>query len=225
MTTVTGLTTITSAKAILLPTGQWEGNGATIAGSSLGGSGSTTSLLNSNYGIRITKDGTLYIADRDNHRVVVIFPNSTTAGLIIGGGFGTGITQMKYSSDVFVTNDAIYVLDSSNYRIQKWQKNGSNETIVAGITGSSGSALNNATFSTSYQMFVDIYGNIYVSDQANHRVLRFPPNSLSGTSADIIAGIGTSGYGPNQFYNPYGIYVDSARTLYVADTNNHRIHQ
>ncbi|CAF0890170.1 unnamed protein product [Rotaria sp. Silwood1] len=214
---------LNNTEAVLVPTAQWALNATTVAGSPTGGSGSTPSFLNSNYGIRITDDNTLYIADRNNHRIVVIFPNSTIAGAIIGSGYGTGLTQMNYPSDIFVTSDGIYVLDSSNYRILKLQKNGTNPTIVAGITGMAGSTSSYNTFGTSYQMFVDIYGNIYVSDQANHRVLRFPPNSSNGTNADIAAGIGTSGYGPSQLNTPYGIFVDSARTLYIADTNNHRI--
>ncbi|CAF4231446.1 unnamed protein product, partial [Rotaria sp. Silwood2] len=214
---------LNNTEAVLVPTAQWVTNATTVAGSPTGGSGSTSSLLSSNYGIRITNDGTLYIADRSNHRVVVVYPNSTIAGAIIGSGYGNGLTQMNSPSDVFVTSDGIYVLDSSNYRVLKLQKNGTNPTIVAGSTGVLGTTSSYNTFGASYQMFIDISGNIYVSDQSNHRVLRFPPNSSSGTNANVIAGIGSSGYGPSQLNTPYGIFVDSARTLYIADTNNHRI--
>ncbi|CAF3049562.1 unnamed protein product, partial [Rotaria sp. Silwood2] len=126
-------------------------------------------------------------------------------------------------SDTFVTSDGIYVLDTKNYRVQKWLKNGINATIVAGITGTPGGTSSNTTFSTSYGLFIDQFGSIYVSDQGNCRILRFPPNSVSGTIGDWIAGTGVSGYGWQGFASPTGIFVDSNQAVYVADTSNHRI--
>ena len=208
----------------VIPTSvDWTSNATTAAGSSTGGSGSTASLLSGNYGLRIVDNDTLYIADRSNHRVVVIRPNSTNASLIIGTGYGSSLSQMMYPSDVFVTNDAIFVLDSSNYRVVKYSKNGTNPFVVAGNTGASGSASSNRTFGTSLQLFVDIYGSIYVSDQSNHRVLRFPPNSLNGTLATTIAGNSASGATPSQLASPMGLFVDDSLSVFIADTNNHRI--
>ncbi|CAF3136432.1 unnamed protein product, partial [Rotaria sp. Silwood2] len=206
---------------------KWAFSATTVGGSATGASGSTSSLLYFNSGIRISDSDTLYIVDKYNNRVVVVSPNSTTAVATIGSGYGIGPTQMNFPSDTFVTSDGIYVLDTKNYRVQKWLKNGINATIVAGITGTSGGTpggtSSNTTFSISFGLFVDIYGNIYVSDQVNHRVLRFSSNSSTDTSADVIAGTGTVGYGPSQLYNPSGIFVDSDLTLYIADTYNQRI--
>ncbi|CAF4091072.1 unnamed protein product, partial [Adineta steineri] len=66
--------------------------------------------------------------------------------------------------------------------------NGTNATIVVGITGTAGGALSNTTIGVSYQMFVDSSSNIYVLDYTNHKVLLFPPNSTSGTTGVMIAG-------------------------------------
>ena len=194
----------------------WTTNATTVANAS-------TLFLSGNYGLRIADNDTLYIADRSNHRVVVKKSDSVNASLIIGTGYGSGLTQMINPADVFVTSDTIFVLDSDNYRIVKWFKNGTNPTIVAGRTGVSGSASSNQTFGSSFQLFVDIYGSIYVSDQNNHRILRFPQNSSNGTTATIVGGTGASGTAPNQLSTPGGLFVDDSLTVFVADTNNHRI--
>jgi hypothetical protein len=69
---------------------------------------------------------------------------------------------------------------------------------------------------------VDGAGAIYVADQANHRILKFPPGSRKGTSGTTVAG-GSKGNGPIQLDSPSGVFVDGAGTIYVADLNNHRI--
>ncbi|CAF3646521.1 unnamed protein product [Adineta steineri] len=211
------------SQLVLSPSASWLLNATTVAGSSAGTSGSTSSLLNTNLGIQIVNNNTLYIADQNNHRIVVIQPNSTTAAAIIGSGPGSGPTQLNYPKDVFVTSQGIYVLDSSNYRILKFWTNGTNATIVVGITGTAGGALSNTTIGMSYQMFVDSSSNIYVLDYTNHKVLLFPPNSTSGTTGMMIAGTGSAGSAPNMLYNPRGMFVDSASAMYIADTYNNRI--
>ena len=184
-------------------------------------SGATPSRLNSNGGIRIVDNTTLYIADKGNNRLVVVQPGSNTAVAIIGTGPGSSANQFNQPIDLVVTSTSIYVLDAANYRVQMWPRNGSNGTTVAGITGSAGTSLN--TFGYSYGICLDNFGYLYVSDQPNHRVLRFPSGSTSGTNSVLVAGTGTAGAGPSQLYGPYKIFVDVDQSLYIADTFNHRI--
>ena len=179
--------------------------------------------MNQNRGIQIADNNTLYIADKDNHRIVIILPNSTTAAVILGTGSGTGATQFNQPTDVFVTNTSIYVLDANNYRVQRWPKDGSNTTTVAGITGTAGGSTSLTTFAVSQGIFVDSDGYLYVSDQANDRVLQFPPDSTNGTSGAIVAGTGIAGAGPSQLNGPYKIFVDLDKSIFIADQNNHRI--
>ena len=128
---------------------------------------------------------------------------------------------MTNPADVFVTPTAVYVLDKDNYRIVRWLKNGSNPVIVAGINGSTGTALNQISW--SYFIFVDQYANLYVSDTNNHRVLLFNSTSSSGSNGRVIAGDGTGASSGSQLNNPNGIFVDGNGTLYIADLRNHRI--
>ena len=122
-----------------------------------------------------------------------------------------------------MTNTSVYILDALNYRVQMWPRNGVNGTTVAGIKGSVGNSSNTTTFGYSYGIYVDIVGFLYVSDQPNHRVLRYPPGSVSGMAGVVVAGTGMSGSGPSQLNTPTRLCVDEARSIYIADSANHRI--
>ena len=122
-----------------------------------------------------------------------------------------------------MTNASIYILDARNYRVQKWPRNGSNATTVAGISGSVGNSTSTTTFNYSYGIYVDTFAYLYVVDRENHRILRFPPGAASGTNGIVVAGTATAGSGPSDLSYPFSIFVDEARSIYVADTGNHRI--
>jgi sugar lactone lactonase YvrE len=78
---------------------------------------------------------------------------------------------------------------------------------------------------------LDAAGNLWVTDNKNHRVLRFPFDSVLGKprkEADLVLGqpdfrSSTSGAGLNQMNHPEGIRVASDNTVYVADRINNRI--
>ena len=71
-----------------------------MAGSAATTAGSGLASLNTNHGIQVTDNDTLYIADRSNNRIVVILPNSTTAAAILGTGLGAGANQFNQPTDV-----------------------------------------------------------------------------------------------------------------------------
>ena len=73
---------------------------------------------------------------------------------------------------------------------------------------------------------MDGKGNLYLSDTDNNRVRKVDPGGIITT----IAGTGTAGFsgdgGPAtsaQLNLPYGLAVDSARNLYIADLGNNRV--
>ena len=175
------------------------------------------------FGIAVDQDDTLYVTDSSNHRIVVMRSNSTNASTTFGSGPGSGMNQFNSPTEVVVAGTVIYVLDYYNYRVQKYAKNGTFIAIAAGITSSSGNQNTLNRFGLAYGLAVDSLGYLYVSDGDNHRILRFPPNSTNGTNGVVVAGTGTGGSGPNQLYYPRRFFVDNTRTLYIADTSNHRI--
>ncbi|UJR07284.1 hypothetical protein I4U23_011572 [Adineta vaga] len=89
--------------------------------------------------------------------------------------------------------------------------NGSNPTTAANLAGSK----------QPFYLYVNNEGNIYVSDREKHCIWLFLSNSTIG---QIIAGKNEeSGFNYDQFNEPYGIFVNDAGIMYIADRQNHRI--
>ena len=197
---------------------RWDQNGTIVAGSP---NGSSLDRLSYNFGIYCADDDILYIADSGNSRVVLIAPNSTTAIRIIWQVLPSNPLQTP--TDVFVTRASIYVIDASDFSVQKWPKDFSDSVIVAGTSGVKGNATDMMAIGTSYNLFVDKYGNVFVSDLDNHRVMRFLWNSTNGTEGVMVAGTGVGGIDATQLNGPRGVFVTDDGTLYIADSYNHRI--
>src|SRR5437870_10537969 len=64
---------------------------------------------------------------------------------------------------------------------------------------------------------VDAEGNVYVSDYALDRLVKFGPD---GT---VLAQWGSSGSALGQFNSPFGVALDEHNTLYVVDQLNNRV--
>ena len=72
-------------------------------------------------------------------------------------------------------------------------------------------------------MAVDGSGNVYVADANNDRIRKINPvggvTTLAGSTPESADGTGNAA----QFNNPYGVAVDTAGNVYVADRGNHTI--
>jgi sugar lactone lactonase YvrE len=64
---------------------------------------------------------------------------------------------------------------------------------------------------------VDVSGNVYVADGANHRIQKFTNSGV------YVAQWGLSGTSNGQFNSPRGVAVDGIGNVYVADSGNNRI--
>jgi len=99
---------------------------------------------------------------------------------------------------------------------------------LAGTAGSSGSTDatgSAARFNGPLGVSVDTAGNVFVADNHNNTIRKV-------TSAGVVTTLaGTAGVGGStdatgsaaRFYNPYGVSVDTAGNVFVADQNNHTI--
>src|SRR5439155_193118 len=121
----------------------------------------------------------------------------------------------------------VYVADTSNGTIRKATPRGV-VTTLAGLAGSIGSAdgLGSAArFYSPYGVAVDSAGNVYVADTFNDTIRKVTPGGAVTTLAGL-AGSGGSADGSGsaaRFYYPYGVAVDGAGNVYVADTGNYTI--
>ena len=95
--------------------------GTTVAGFSLG-SGSSRSEFNNPTDIQVTRNGTMFILDRDNYRVLRWQVGDSFGTVVAGGrGLGASFIQMGTCYSIFVDNQYnVYVSENSNHRITLW---------------------------------------------------------------------------------------------------------
>ena len=158
-------------------------------------------------------------------------------GLFAGGGNGDGgfATQAVIDPRALgvVANpvgSALYITDGKGNRIRKVDLLSNTITTVAGTgeggTGGDGGPASAAQLWIPLGIAFDGQGNTYVSELTSHRVRRIDRNGIIQT----VAGTGISGYnGDNisalkaNISTPYGVAVDGAGNLYIADFDNHRV--
>ncbi len=155
------------------------------------------------------------------HIVTKPLQNATTvAG---GNGSGASLRQFNNPSSLFVdATSYLYVADRSNYRIMKFPPGSTSATDGIVVAGGNGPGKSLNQFQPN-AIFVDADGILYVADDGNSRVLRFPPNSNSTTIGSIAAGGNGAGKAANQLVNPVGLFVDAVKNLYIVDAFNDRI--
>ena len=105
----------------------------------------------------------------------------------------------------------IYVADTYNDRIQKFDSSGGFVTTW----GSSGSA--NGSFSYPFGVCSDPSGFIYVADSGNNRIEKFD------SSGGFVTAWGSYGSANGSFNDPFGVCSDPSGFIYVADTYNYRV--
>ncbi len=204
---------------------------ALVAGSTDGPR--NTALFSSPAGVAVDKNGTVYVADADNHTIRKISSGgvSTLAGLagVAGSANGTG-SAARFSAPTGVAVDSalnVYVADSDNNTIRKITSAGVVTTLAGtpGLTGSANGTGGVARFFGPRGVAVDSALNVYVADTFNHTIRKITPAGVVTTLAGVAGFTGsTNGTGSAaRFSGPRGVAVDSSSNVYVADTSNNTI--
>ena len=202
------------------------------------GSGPATAIpLDSPHGVAVDREGNLYIADRGDHWIRKVDSTGTityVAGTGERGFSGDGgpavKAQLRFPSGVAVDDAGnLYIADTSNHRIRKVDSTGTITTFAGtgeGGSGGDGGPAVQSRLANPYGVALDGAGNLYIADSGNNRIRKVDSSGAITT----VAGTGELGFGGDggpavqaQLYNPFGLALDDAGNLYIADTGNHRI--
>lgn len=175
--------------------------------SSFGTSGSGVDQMYSPRQGAISSENRLYIPDSGNDRVQIFALDGTHVGSF--GTSGTGDGEMSYPVQVYIDpTDNVYVVSEYD-NIQKYDKNGTYLGRVA----------TDATAPLS--MTMDTTGNIFVANASydgDHGIIKYNP-----TGTQRLNHISSEGTGLGQVQEVYGMIVNAAGQLVVADTYNDRL--
>lgn len=185
---------------------------------SFGRKGVEPSALNEPKGVALDKEGNIYVADSQNHRLQKFDAQGNFLTQVGGLGVGDGQFNEPWGVAVDVAGN-VYVADTWNHRIQKFDPN---LRFLAkwgeGLVDNKGQVRGNeGKFYGPREIAIDAEGNLYVTDTGNKRVQKFDP---AGRFLDAFGGQGS---GPGQFQEPVGIDIDHQGNIFVADTWNRRI--
>ncbi|CAF0936989.1 unnamed protein product [Adineta steineri] len=112
----------------------------------------------------------------------------------------------------------LYVSDCRN-EVRRWKMGEHNNKGIL-VAGGNGYGYQLNQLCRPAYIFVDDNQSIYISDQFNHRVMKWKKGAKEGT---IVAGGNGEGRNLNQLSHPLGVIVDDLDQIYVADFGNHRI--
>jgi len=97
-------------------------------------------------------------------------------------------------------------------------------TLAGSTYGPADGLGTSAQFDKPCGVAVDGQGNVYVADAWNHKIRKITPEGMVSTLAGSIRGFANGPGISAQFYEPYGIAVDTQGNVYVADgIGNHKI--
>ena len=169
--------------------------------------------------------GNVYVPDIENN-VVNVYDGSGTLLSRLGVGCpdpyslrgctaGNATGQFNAPWDVAVDQSSgnVYVTDTGNDRIEKFDSNG-NFLTAWGSTGSGDGQFAGPSISVAQGpegVAVDSTGNVLVTDPGNSRVEVFTKDGA------FLTAFGSTGTGNGQFSTPIGVAVNQAGVAYVTD--------
>lgn len=201
--------------------------------------------------------GALWVSDYNSNRILMW---SATDKLVDGSAATKVLGQPDFTSSAsgvtastlnhplgcaFDNHGNLYVSDYYNYRVLRFNSaaskaNGAAADLVFGQADFTSKLANRGgivaanSLSSTWGVFVDSKGNLWVTDAGNNRVLRYddPLNKANGAAADFVLGQadftsqlanrgGTAS--ANTLASPFFLALDNNETLLVTDSSNSRV--
>jgi sugar lactone lactonase YvrE len=185
-------------------------------------------------GIAIDSAGSLYVADQGNYAIRKVTPAGAVTTLAgspgnFGSADGAG-SAARFRSPTGIATDPngnLYVADFLNHTIRKVTPTGVVSTLAgaAGISGAIDGTGSAARFTNPFAVVADSAGNVYVADTRNDEIRKITATGIVTTVAGLAAHAGYANGTGNAAYfnNPYGIALDSAGNLFIADLYNYAV--
>lgn len=188
--------------------------------------------FNQPHAVANDKNGNLFIADRQNHRIRKI----TTSGVVstyagtgaIGGTDGPALSS-TFNEPWGVACDTfgnVYVVDTKNYKIRKIDNTGMVSTLAgSGVFGTTNGAAAFARFGFPVGIAVSPNGySIYVSDYNTHTIRKIENGQVSTLAGTVFVSGANDGTGATATFNhPYGLFMKSNGDVLIADEWNNLI--
>ncbi|MBK8313867.1 MAG: hypothetical protein IPL01_07490 [Acidobacteria bacterium] len=217
----------------------------TVAGSGVpgySGDGATATDANMNLPENVTldKDGNIYFADSNNHRIRKVTVATGFINTIAGTG-GAGFSgdggpatsaQLRLPNDIFVGQSGdVWISDAGNVRVRKITTATGNISTIAGGgsqgTDGEGVQATSAFFTSLASITGDASGNLIVVDRAGARIRRI---AGSDNTIRTIAGGASTGNTPDgsgalgvRLNNPFGVALDLSGRVVFSERDGHRI--
>jgi tripartite motif-containing protein 71 len=182
---------------------------------SIGVAGQRPGELSAVGALAVAGDGSVLAADGGSNRIDRF---GVDGGVVNSwGGPGTGVGQFLFGGGrgndagagggLAVADGLVYVADSGNDRIQRFGVDGSRGAVIL------------PPGTLAHPKGVAVRGSrLFIADDQRHRIL------VTDTGGRALGSIGGgSGSRPGQLNYPYGVALDAAGRVFVADNLNHRV--
>ena len=165
--------------------------------------------LNRPWGVVITKNEEIVVAEKDSHCITIL--NKEGKKVKSFGTKGTKEGQFTNPCGVVISHDG-HILVTDNHRLQKLTFEGDCvKSVGSSKTGNGPLQFNVPSGITVHPTT----GQIFIADINNHRI------QVLNKDLTYSHSFGKRGWSPEQFDLPYDVTFDNEGYLYVTDFNNH----
>lgn len=198
-------------------------------------------------GIAVDFRGTLWVADRGNHRVLGFEEPSlsqTQASYVLGqpaftsnaaNNGGVSASSLNFPADVQVSGlGRVWVADTGNNRVLAFDNVRGTDRVADIVLGQSNFTSNTAnsgglsasSLNAPSAVAIDWQERIFVADQSNNRVLFYAEGDTAATGVFGQANFTSNGPasgGATGLASPTDVFIDLKGDLFVADSASSRI--